>query len=398
MVGARRGRVVRGPRGACTGLGNLVAVLVYGVCVTSMLAVSVVYHSGRLSPRSEFLTSSASPLDDPPGDRRLLHGRDHTRAHGDDTDRGLGRDLGRRGDRDLDPPVLASRALSGSRSRLRGRRLVGSRRPSRLPRRVDLRRGAVLVPRSEGCSTPWALSCNVSAQAQPRGPLATCSRLPTQALVIALVRGRRVRPVPRVVFPRPSRGATWCRTTWARSRRSTPATSCGGSTGLPPVALDLHLGSGLPRHPRRAGGAPRAGLLLDRRRARRRGRGHADLRARRHARSPSASSTTPRRSEVASSRRRTPAHPGASTALHLPQPARLRRRRGLRAAPRRARRRRVARRLEAVGVLAAADQGRLGAAADGTEVATVRRWTRADWGDEGETMAWCCTEGERPRR
>jgi hypothetical protein len=32
---------------------------------------------------------------------------------------------------------------------------------------------------------------------------------------------------------------------------------------------------------------------------------------------------------------------------------------------------------------------------DGTEVATVRAWTRQDWGDEGETMAWCCTEGER---
>jgi len=28
-----------------------------------------------------------------------------------------------------------------------------------------------------------------------------------------------------------------------------------------------------------------------------------------------------------------------------------------------------------------------------TEVATVRRWTRRDWGAEGETMAWCCTEG-----
>ena len=28
-------------------------------------------------------------------------------------------------------------------------------------------------------------------------------------------------------------------------------------------------------------------------------------------------------------------------------------------------------------------------------VATVRRWTRADWGDEGEGMAWCCTEGDR---
>ena len=30
-----------------------------------------------------------------------------------------------------------------------------------------------------------------------------------------------------------------------------------------------------------------------------------------------------------------------------------------------------------------------------TEVATVRRWTRPDWGAEGETMAWCCTEGTR---
>lgn len=32
---------------------------------------------------------------------------------------------------------------------------------------------------------------------------------------------------------------------------------------------------------------------------------------------------------------------------------------------------------------------------DDTEVATLRRWTRADWGPEGETMAWCCTEGDR---
>lgn len=32
---------------------------------------------------------------------------------------------------------------------------------------------------------------------------------------------------------------------------------------------------------------------------------------------------------------------------------------------------------------------------DGRETATVRRWSRADWGTEGETMAWCCTEGER---
>ena len=28
---------------------------------------------------------------------------------------------------------------------------------------------------------------------------------------------------------------------------------------------------------------------------------------------------------------------------------------------------------------------------NGVEHATVRRWSRADWGDEGTTMAWCCT-------
>ena len=27
-----------------------------------------------------------------------------------------------------------------------------------------------------------------------------------------------------------------------------------------------------------------------------------------------------------------------------------------------------------------------------TETATVRRWTRSDWSEHGETMAWCCTE------
>jgi hypothetical protein len=29
---------------------------------------------------------------------------------------------------------------------------------------------------------------------------------------------------------------------------------------------------------------------------------------------------------------------------------------------------------------------------DGPESATVRRWSRADWGEHGTTMAWCCTE------
>ncbi len=30
-----------------------------------------------------------------------------------------------------------------------------------------------------------------------------------------------------------------------------------------------------------------------------------------------------------------------------------------------------------------------------TETATLRRWSRADWGPEGETMHWLCTEGDR---
>ena len=30
---------------------------------------------------------------------------------------------------------------------------------------------------------------------------------------------------------------------------------------------------------------------------------------------------------------------------------------------------------------------------DGTEIATLRRWERRDWGDEGDSMHWCCTEG-----
>lgn len=29
------------------------------------------------------------------------------------------------------------------------------------------------------------------------------------------------------------------------------------------------------------------------------------------------------------------------------------------------------------------------------EQATVRAWTRVDWGDDGDPMHWCCTEGER---
>ncbi len=87
------------------------------------------------------------------------------------------------------------------------------------------------------------------------------------------------------------------------------------------------------------------------------------------------------------------AHPGRRRRLHLLEPTWIRRWGRLRAAPGGSRRRRIAHRVEAVGLLAAAHQGGLGGAADDTEVATVRGWTRRDWGAEGETMSWCCTEG-----
>lgn len=32
---------------------------------------------------------------------------------------------------------------------------------------------------------------------------------------------------------------------------------------------------------------------------------------------------------------------------------------------------------------------------DGAETATMRAWSREDWGVEGTSMAWCCTEGDR---
>lgn len=32
---------------------------------------------------------------------------------------------------------------------------------------------------------------------------------------------------------------------------------------------------------------------------------------------------------------------------------------------------------------------------DGGEDALVRAWRREDWGDDGDPMAWCCTEGDR---
>ena len=33
-------------------------------------------------------------------------------------------------------------------------------------------------------------------------------------------------------------------------------------------------------------------------------------------------------------------------------------------------------------------------AGDGRERAVLRAWSRADWGDDGDPMHWCCTEGD----
>ncbi len=93
-------------------------------------------------------------------------------------------------------------------------------------------------------------------------------------------------------------------------------------------------------------------------------------------------------------------HPDRRRRLHLPQPARVRGRRRLRPAPRRAGRRRVTDRLEAVGVLAAARQGRLGAGRrrtprsppsgagpGGTGATRARRWRGAAPRANGPTWA-----------
>jgi hypothetical protein len=39
------------------------------------------------------------------------------------------------------------------------------------------------------------------------------------------------------------------------------------------------------------------------------------------------------------------------------------------------------------------DESRVNAHPQTVEIATVRGWQRKDWGEDGETMAWCCTEG-----
>ena len=50
-------------------------------------------------------------------------------------------------------------------------------------------------------------------------------------------------------------------------------------------------------------------------------------------------------------------------------------------------------RVEAVCLLAATHQGRLADGRGRRRDRDVRRWARHDWGEEGATMAWCCTEG-----
>ena len=75
------------------------------------------------------------------------------------------------------------------------------------------------------------------------------------------------------------------------------------------------------------------------------------------------------------------------------EPPRVLGRSRLRLAPGRHRYEGVARPLETIGVLAAAHQGRLQVGPADAEVATARPWSRRDWGPEGDSMAWCCTEG-----
>ena len=167
-------------------------------------------------------------------------------------------------------------------------------------------------------------------------------------------------------------------------------------TFVPDLELDLHLGARLPRHPPRAGGRARSRLLFDRCRARRRRRGPPDRRAgrdigpvalrvprrrrpRRHLRRPPPAAA-PGWSTAPASSSTGPASAGAPAApCTWPPSTRVSR-------PSTASRR-------SAGSCPSKWTG--SQATTGPRVATVRGWTRRDWGAEGETMAWCCTEGTR---
>ena len=169
--------------------------------------------------------------------------------------------------------------------------------------------------------------------------------------------------------------------------------------GVPRVQLDVHLGPWLPRDPRRAGPRAATGLLLDRCRARRpRGRddrvrlcgdarpgGLAVPRRRRRATtcSPTRRARTPSSSTAPASSSTVPASqvgPGARCTSPRSPPT-SRRSTGSR---------------RCAGSCRSASTG--SRCPTGRESATVRRWSRADWGPEGETMAWCCTEEDRDVR
>ncbi len=121
-------------------------------------------------------------------------------------------------------------------------------------------------------------------------------------------------------------------------------------------------------------------------------------------------SSTTRRREAASCarrarrrRRRADRHPPGRRCVHLPQPARLRRRRRLRAAHRAPSRPASGR---STGSRTCAGSCRCGSSTRPTRTATSRRrlreWKRRDWGEGGAEFHWWCTEspeafvGDRP--
>ena len=154
-------------------------------------------------------------------------------------------------------------------------------------------------------------------------------------------------------------------------------------------------GHGLRRHRRRACAGAAARVLLGRRRDGRR-RGGDDHLGAGDDDPAGAVAAPPPRSTTTTCSATAPRHQhqGRRRGVHLPQPARASpaepgaRCTSPRSTP--ASRHSTGSR-RCAGSCRSASTGR--PQPDGTEVATVRRWSRADWGAEGSTMAWCCTEG-----
>ena len=129
-----------------SGPADVAAVVVYGICVTGMLAVERDLPQRPVLPFGHGASEAPRPLDDPARDRGHLHRGHRPRPRRHHQNRSPRRHVGRRSDRHLDSDVLAPCSVSAGRGGVRGRRVVGPDRPPRVPRRTHVGRARARHP------------------------------------------------------------------------------------------------------------------------------------------------------------------------------------------------------------------------------------------------------------